>query len=99
MLDLEDTAEGLRLDLKVQPNARRSGWAGRHGDRLKVALTAPPVDGKANKALIEFLANFASISKSGIEIVRGEASREKTLLLRGLGAARMQELLKDAGVL
>ncbi len=84
--------------MKVQPNARRSGWAGLHAGRIKVALAAPPVDGKANKALIRFLADFTSVPGSGIEILRGETSREKTVLIRGLRAERMRELLQKSGL-
>lgn len=97
MLDLEDVPEGVRLGVKVVPNARRAGIAGMHGGRVKIALQAPAVDGKANKALVDFLAEFASVPRSGIEILRGEKAREKTLLIRGVGADRLRSLLAASG--
>jgi len=98
MLDLDDTSGGVRLGVRVQPNARRSGIAGVREGRLKIALQAPAVDGKANKALVEFLAELASVPKSGIDILRGEKAREKTVLIRGVGADRLLEILRAAGL-
>ena len=69
----------MLLHVHVQPGARRTEVCGLHGDRLKVRLAAPPVDGKANKALIAWAAAFFAVPKSRVELVRGQASRQKTL--------------------
>lgn len=67
------------LVLHVQPGARRTEVAGTHGDALKIRLAAPPVDGKANAALIGFMAERLGLSKSGIRLAGGQTSRRKIL--------------------
>lgn len=71
----------LILTVRVSPNARRSGFDGLWNDALRVALFAPPVDGKANEALIDFLADFFDLRKSAIKILSGATSRMKRVLL------------------
>ncbi|MSR64261.1 MAG: YggU family protein [Verrucomicrobiae bacterium] len=80
---LRQTAKGVIIHVHAQPNARRSEIAGTHGEELKIRLQAPPVDGKANAALIKFLCAVLDVSKSEIEIVRGETLRSKQVLVRG----------------
>jgi uncharacterized protein len=70
----------MRLNIKVIPNAKQNKLVEEPG-RLKVYLTAPPVDGKANKALIAFLAEHFQVKKSAIRIVRGQTGTLKTLIL------------------
>lgn len=65
------------LELHVQPGASRTGFAGMHGDRMKVRLAARAVDGKANEALIEFLAAHYNVPKRSVRIVGGLKSRQK----------------------
>ncbi len=84
----EICAEGLKLTVKAQPASRRNGLAGLvelAGGRmaLKVRLTAPPVDGKANAALVALLAQEFGLAKRAVEILRGESERTKLVLLRG----------------
>ena len=69
------------LTVRVSPNARRSGFDGVFNNAIRVALHAPPVDGKANEALIEFLSDFFDIRKSAIEILSGATNRMKRLSL------------------
>ncbi|ASA55361.1 YggU family protein [Vibrio gazogenes] len=71
--------EGLDIILRlyIQPKASRDNIVGLHGDELKIAITAPPVDGKANAHLIKFLSKQFKVAKSGIEIERGELGRHK----------------------
>ncbi len=79
----------LLLQIAVQPGARKPGFAGFHGsngERLKLKVAAPPVDGKANEAVVEFLADFLDTASRQIEIVRGQSSRQKTVAISGLGA-------------
>lgn len=70
------------IDVHAHPGAKRSAIVGEHGGRLKIAIASPPVDGKANSALIAFLAKTLSVSKSTIEIVNGETSRQKRFLIK-----------------
>ena len=83
----------LLLSLYVQPRSSRNELAGLHGDTLKLRLTTPPVDGKANKALISFLAKLLKIPKSAIIIRSGLQSRSKKLLLSGLDEHTVRNLL------
>jgi len=73
--------ESLFLQMHVQPGARNNCFVGLHGDRLKVKINAPPVDGKANIALIDFLARCFETSKSAISVQQGALSRDKTLCI------------------
>ncbi len=81
---LRELTDGrLLLYLHVQPGAKKEGVAGLHGEALKLKLTAPPVDGKANKALIVYLAKLLRVPKSAIEIQRGHKSRAKQICITG----------------
>ena len=71
----------LILTVRVSPNARRSGFDGLWNEAVKVALFAPPVDGKANEALVDFLADFFDVRKSAIKILSGHTSRMKRVSL------------------
>jgi uncharacterized protein (TIGR00251 family) len=70
---------GWLLELHVQPGAKKSGVAGLHGGALKVRIASPPVDGRANATLIEFLAKALGVPKQSLAVVKGEASRRKTV--------------------
>lgn len=67
----------LTLVLHIQPGAKKTGFAGLHGEAMKIRLAAPPVDGKANAALCAFLAAFCEVPKSAVSLVSGETSRAK----------------------
>jgi uncharacterized protein (TIGR00251 family) len=79
----EDKA-GAHLAVRVQPRASRTGLAGMHGDALKVQLTTPPVEGRANAACIALFAELVGVPRSTIEVQRGAASRDKVLLFHGI---------------
>jgi uncharacterized protein (TIGR00251 family) len=83
----------VTLTLHVQPGARRTEVAGLHGDALKIRLAAPPVDGKANAALIEFLAGRLGLPKSAVRLVGGQGSRRKILELDAVPPGAEQRLL------
>ncbi len=87
------TAGGVLLRLHVQPGARQAGWAGRHGDRLKLKVAAPPVEGRANAAVCDFLAEFFELPASGVALVGGAGARQKQVLLRGLPVAAVRQRL------
>jgi uncharacterized protein (TIGR00251 family) len=74
--------QGVVLNVRVQPKASRNAFRGLHGQAVKISLTAPPVDGAANNALIAFLSKQLKCPKADIEIIAGAASRNKRLLLR-----------------
>jgi uncharacterized protein (TIGR00251 family) len=74
--------EGIVLKIFVLPRSSKNMLAGRHGDALKIKLTAPPVEGAANKMCITFLAQYLGLPKSSLEIVSGHAGRKKLILVR-----------------
>lgn len=69
----------LILNLHVQPNASKDQWLGLHGDRLKLKIKAPPVDGKANQYLLNFIATEFAVSKASCKLISGTSSREKRI--------------------
>ena len=76
----------LTLNIKVEPRSSKSGIVGPYGDALKIKLTSPPVEGKANKELIEILAKGFSIAKKDVEIISGQSSKNKVVRLNGVGS-------------
>lgn len=92
---LQSRSDGsLLLSVHVQPGAARTELAGMHGDALKLRLAAPPVDGRANKAVIAFLAELLHLPKSAVIIRSGLRSRAKTLLLTGIAELQARSLLE-----
>ena len=75
------TAEGWVIAVHVQPGAKRSGAAGLHGGALKLRIAAPPVEGKANDALIAFIAGALGVPRRAVSVVKGASSREKRVLV------------------
>jgi len=94
---LKSVEGGVQLSIRAQPKASRNGLVGLHGDRLKVAVTAAPARGKANRALAEVLAHALGVRASAVRVVAGEHSRDKTVRIEGLSVAetrrRIEELL------
>ena len=85
---LRVAADGrITLTLHIQPGAKKTEFAGLHGDALKIRLAAPPVDGKANDALIKFVAETLKLPKSAVNLKSGQTSRRKVLELCGAEAA------------
>lgn len=80
------TEQGWLIAIHVQPGAKKSAVAGLHGEALKVRIAAPPVEGKANEALIAFIAKALGAPRRAVSIVKGESSREKLLLIADSGA-------------
>lgn len=75
---------GVEIAIRVQPGARRTELAGRHGDEIKIRVAAPPVEGRANDALIKFIADRIDVPPSRVHIVAGETSRSKRVLVEGV---------------
>ena len=83
-----ETPDGVVLNVRAQPRSSRSGIDGLLGDAVKVRIKCAPVDGKANKELIETLADAFGLPKSAVEFKSGETSKTKRILLRGVTAAQ-----------
>ena len=92
----KDIADGCTLTVRVHPGARKNGVTGVHAEAVKIALTTPPVDGKANEALIAFLAEALRLPRARITIVVGLTNRAKTLRITGKSAAELGAALFPA---
>lgn len=86
----KNNSDVLIINIKVEPRSSRSGITGSYGDGLKVRLTSPPVEGKANKELIEILAKEFRTRKKDIEILSGEKSKNKIVKLYGVKCNKMK---------
>jgi uncharacterized protein (TIGR00251 family) len=91
------TAATTRLKLRVSPGARRPGIAGRYGDAWKVRVSEPPEDGRANEAVLRLLAETLAVPRARVSLVSGQSSRDKIVVLDGLGQAETERLLASAG--
>ena len=89
----EDHEDGCTLAVRVHPGARKNAVTGIHDDALKISLTTPPVDGRANEALIAFLADSLRLPKARIALVTGAMNRSKTLRIMGKSAAEVRAAL------
>jgi len=92
-LRITEGESGCTFYVRVVPRGRHDRIAGVHGDALKIRLTAPPVKGRANRALRKFLADCLGVSRSDVEILSGHASRQKRVHVRGVAASAIQSLL------
>lgn len=88
----KETKDGLLFNLKISPNASKNEIIKTDEGILKVKITAQPIDGKANKALIEFLSKQFKVPKSAFEIVKGQTGKDKTLLIRSKEQAVIDKL-------
>jgi uncharacterized protein len=86
LTSFRETAYGINFAVKVRPRAKKNGITGAVGDALKVSLTAPPVDGKANQACIEFFADILKVPRSSVTIASGQNSRNKVIRVAGISA-------------
>jgi uncharacterized protein (TIGR00251 family) len=93
---VRDSNGGATFSVRVQPRAKRNAVTGVMGDALKLALTAPPVEGKANQACVKFLADLLDVPRSSITIAAGETSRNKLIRVSGLTAAQIALRLSSA---
>ena len=94
LIKLKSGSGGIYLELRVQPGARRPRIVGVHGEALKIAVNAPPEDGKANQAVIELLTELLAVPRRQVQITRGLSSRSKTVLISGLTEAALREKLE-----
>jgi uncharacterized protein (TIGR00251 family) len=94
MLTIRETAVGVQFAVRVIPGASKNEVAGIQDDALKLKLTAPPVEGKANRACVDFLAGLLRVRRSALAITAGEKSRKKTVSVDGMGRGELEERLK-----
>jgi uncharacterized protein (TIGR00251 family) len=95
MIPILESAKGISFAVKVHPRARKNAITGAVGDALKLALTAPPVEGKANQAVIEFFADLFQIPRSSVTIASGETSRNKVIRIAGVSKAAAEQRLAE----
>ena len=93
MISVHDTPSGATFAVKVHPRAKKNAITGQVGDALKLALTAPPVDGKANQACIDFFAKLLNVPRSSVTIAAGQTSRNKVIRVAGLSAEEVRRRL------
>lgn len=93
-----ETPDGVVLNVRAQPRSSKAGLDGVVGDAVKVRIRSAPVDGKANKELVETLADAFRIAKSRVVIKGGETSKTKRVLLSGVSAAAVEAALKQQGL-
>jgi hypothetical protein len=94
-LAIRDSSDGCTLPVRVHPGARRNAITGIHDGALKISLATPPTDGRANQALIAFLAGELRIPRARVTLLTGAASRAKSLRIAGLTAAQLRTALRD----
>jgi uncharacterized protein (TIGR00251 family) len=99
MIPLKEADEGggTTFAVKVHPREKKNAITGEVGDALKLALTAPPADGKANQACIEFFANLLNVPRSSVTIAAGQSSRNKVIRVTGLTAQQVRDRLHLEG--
>ena len=97
---LREVAGGVTLAVRAQPGAKKTSIVGLYGEgdaaQLKIAVQAPPVEGRANDALIAFLSKLFSVPKKSVELVSGELSRSKILLLRGMDRVTVESIIRKS---
>ena len=96
---IRETRDGVTLAVRVQPGAKKTAIVGIYGEgadaQLKIAVQAPPIRGRANDALIEYLVRFFSLSRKDVVLLSGESSRSKVFLLRGMSLSRVNEAIRE----
>lgn len=90
MFSIHETDAGVSFAIKVHPRARKNAITGELGDALKVSLTTPPVDGRANEACINFFAKLLNVPRSSVTIASGLTSRNKAIRVAGVSAADLR---------
>ena len=93
MIPIHEISGGVTFAVRIHPRARKDAITGELGDALKVSLTAPPVEGKANEACIEFFAKLLKVPRSSITIAAGQTSRNKVIRVAGLTAQQVRDRL------
>lgn len=95
MISIRDTPTGATFHVKIHPRAKKNAITGEVGGALKLALTSPPVDGRANEACIAFFAELLNVPRSSVTIAAGQTSRNKLIRIAGMTAAQVQHKLSS----
>jgi uncharacterized protein (TIGR00251 family) len=90
---IHETADGVTFAVKVHPRAKKNAITGELGEALKVSLTTPPIEGRANQACVEFLAKLLKVPRSSVTIASGQTSRNKVVRVAGLTAQQVRDRL------
>jgi uncharacterized protein len=96
MLPVQSSPAGVSFTVRVHPRAKKNAVTGIMGDALKLSLTAPPLDGRANQACIEFLAELLDVPRSSVTIASGQSSRRKIICVTGCAADEITNKLDRA---
>jgi len=94
MVIIHDTPSGATFAVKVHPRAKRNAITGEVGDALKLSLTAPPIEGRANEACVEFLAKLLKLPRSSVTIASGHSSRRKVIRVVGLSTEEIRRRIR-----
>lgn len=90
---IESIKGGVRLHLFIQPKSSKNEIVGPHNGELKIKITAPPIDGRANEGLVEFLSDYFNVPKRSVVLVRGETGRHKVVDVFGISTEHIHSLL------
>jgi uncharacterized protein len=89
-----DQSDGVSFSVRVHPRARENAITGELGEVLKLSLTSPPVEGRANQACIEFFANLLKVPRSSVTIASGQSNRRKVIRVAGLSAEEVRKRIR-----
>jgi uncharacterized protein (TIGR00251 family) len=95
VISIRDSASGATFLIRVQSRAKMNAILGEIGDALKIAVTAPPIEGRANQACIAFLAELLNVPRSSVTIAAGETNPNKLIRISGLSAAQVEAKLRN----
>jgi uncharacterized protein (TIGR00251 family) len=95
MIPLQESESGVTFAVKVHPRAKKNAITGELGDALKVSLTTPPIEGRANEACIEFFAKLLKVPRSSVTIASGQTSRNKVIRVAGISAAELRNRIEQ----
>jgi hypothetical protein len=93
VIPIQESSEGATFAVKVHPRAKKNAITGEVGDALKVSLTAPPLDGKANDACIEFFAKLLKVPRASVTIATGHSGRRKVIRVMGLSVEQIRKCI------
>jgi uncharacterized protein (TIGR00251 family) len=91
MIPLQESGSGIAFAVKVHPRAKKNAITGELGEALKVSLTTPPIEGRANEACIEFFAKLLKVPRSSITIASGQTCRNKVIRVAGISATELRD--------
>ena len=94
MISVQESSNGVTFTVKIHPRAKKNAITGEFGDTLKLSLAAPPIDGKANEACIEFFAKLLKVPRSSVTIASGQSNRKKVIRVVGISAAEIRKSIE-----